>query len=184
MSQEQLDSLPADVLADRQRLVNAAVRYAREYGLCQEFERALRVLMPEMSTTDQYGDTAWFDTDGMSCRGYVPQGAQAQYNENGYDYDGYDRDGFNRYGTDHDGLTRYEIEHANDEPVFRFDADGFDESGRDRHGYNKDGYDPDGWNSSGYHRDGGSRRKGRDATAEELAAVVEAFNPTTYKPTA
>jgi hypothetical protein len=182
MTQEQLDALPAEVLTDRQRLVDAAVRYAREHGLCGEFERALRVLMPEMSTTDQYGDVAWYDTDGVSCRGYQPEGAVPVFNEAGYDREGWDRDGFNRYGINRDGKTRYQVEHANDEPVFRFGADGFDEGGRDFQGYNRDGFDPDGFDRSGYSRNTGTRRRGREATVEELSTVPEVFNPTTYKP--
>ena len=185
MSQEQLNALAPEVLADRQRLVNAAVRYARNNGLCTEFERALRVLMPEMGTADQYGEMAWFDTDGVSCRGTAPQGALPQYNSNGWDGDGFDRDGYSRYGCNRDGLTRYQVEHANDEPAYRFDARGYDENGRDARGYDRDGLDPDGYNSNGYYRNGGDRRQGRPATAEELVAVPDApFNPTTYvKPT-
>ena len=174
MTQQQISdtnpvTMPTDdpVLAERQRIVDAAVRYARLSGLCSEFERALSALMPEMADPTL---GTWTDSDGVTCRGEEWRDEDG-FNRAGLDRDGYDRDGFHpqtgrnrdgfdRNGLDDDGLT------ADDPARFKFDYAGRTVKSYTANRsfiYDRRGRDVEGWDAYGYNVDGRyDRNKSRD----------------------
>jgi hypothetical protein len=143
--------------AERARIVDLAVRYARESGLCSEFERALDRLLPEERDDDT---GTWLDSDGRGCRGEEWRDEDG-FNREGFDGEGYDHHGFNadgrdRQGFDRDGFDRHGL-HRDDPARYTRNR-----SGRTREEvlegwsfqYDRDGFDSEGWSSSGYNRNG------------------------------
>jgi len=120
------DAVAAAVLAAQMKIIDAAVRNARQAQWCEEFERIMRELFPNGSPD---GSAEFVDSDGVSCRGLDREGRDSE----GFDRQGWNRDGYNRRGFDRDGFNR----------------DGFNRYGRDR-----DGYDPQGFNAQGFNREG------------------------------
>ncbi len=201
-----LSALSPEVLAERQRIVDVAVRAARNSGHCDTFNAMLSQVMPEMCV-EIGGYPYAFNTDGHACNGhdagyiarhYGDRSIGGPYGPDGYNLDGWDRDGFNRTGYSRDG----------------YDAEGWSAS-RDRDGYHRTGYkayetyvpwsregyedmDLDGyngpwfddvdtevWNAGRYvylNRDGQSRI-GREANETDDDNPT-AFNPTTWQPEA
>jgi hypothetical protein len=134
-----------------QRIVDRAVRGSRDQYWCERLEDMLKLVVPEMAASDGH----FYATDDKDCRSATIGAAEA-YGPNGYSARGYDRDGFDRYGN----------------PSSGFMPNGFGRS------FNRDGYDEFGYNSDGYDKNG-HRRKGRDATPEEMEAGKQLVNPTT-----
>ena len=193
-----LSALTPEVLAERQRIVDAAVRAARSSGYCETFNEMLDRVMPEMVVhVDGYPYA--FNSDGVDCHGYTVERRMRQsetrrtFGPDGFDQNGFDRDGFNRQG---------------------YDAEGYDAEGRGR-AYMRDrrpySYDRNGNNGSGayvmytpelgtYDRErltitgygqytnldrDGNLRVGRGPTPEEAEAEARPpvlFNPTTWTP--
>ena len=130
------------------KLIDAAVREARDGAWCEEFDRLMRVTFPARGP-----GRAWLvDSDGID--------------KHGYDRDGYDRDGYHHTT----GRTRDGYDRAG------YDVDGINVDGYDRRGFNRDGVTREGWtvdspeylarfrlNSAGYDREGFRRR---DLTGE------------------
>ena len=204
-----LAALPPEALAERQRIIDAAVRAARETGYCDQFNRVVKLIMPEMLVNIE-GTWLALDSDGACCHSsqdaweYMgSRRRRPEYGPDGYDvHDDRDRDGFNRLG---------------------YDREGFDAEGRGSH-YLRDnrpvpldriamvrdemnpteGYTPQTWREQGYtdpymervygsgygstsYRDAeGNIRVGRPATPEEEVAEAGPdpvrFNPTTWRP--
>lgn len=198
-SQAILAALSPEILAERQRIVDAAVRAARNSGHCDTFNSMLATVLPEMTVT--IGRRAYaFNTEGTSCSGYSLADYHRDNGRNGrrvfdaatgYDQRGFDRDGFNIHGYDADGYDaegrssaylRERVPYAYDSEVGRYirDISRFGEYDRERvylTGYGQQtGMDVR-----------GNLRVGRPATeAEAEAEAVPApdeYNPTTWKPT-
>lgn len=123
------------------KLIDAAVREARDGAWCAEFERLMNVTFPGRPRSGEW----LVDSDGI--------------NKHGYDRDGYNRDGYHREtGLNRDGYDRN-----------GYDRDGFNVEGRDRNGYDRDGYTVDGYNRRGFNRDGVTR-EGWTADSPEYQA--------------
>lgn len=112
------------------KLIDAAVREARDGAWCAEFERLMSVTFPDRPRSGE-----WIvDSDGINKHGYTADG----YDPDGYHRDtGRNRDGYDRNGYDADGLHRV--------------------TGRDRNGYDRDGYNVDGYNRAGFDHNGRTR---------------------------
>jgi hypothetical protein len=198
-SREVLASLSPEVLAERQRIVDQAVRAARDTGYCEEFNRMLEHVLPEFVIESPDGYTFAFDSDGVDCRGYrveqrMRYPSARHYGDDGYDVEtGYDRDGFSRTGYDSDGYD------ARGQGRAYLRARRWYKCTRDAEGIRVylpcDDTDPERYDQervfiTGYgsatNRDAdGNLRPGRPATSEELAAEATqepVFNPTTWKP--
>lgn len=205
-----LAALSPEALAERQRIVDLAVRAARESGYCDQFNRVIRQVMPEMLINI---DGTWLalDSDGACCHStqdaWEYMGSRhhrPEYGPDGYDiHDDRDRDGFNRVGYDRDGFdaegrgTHY-LRDNRPVPLDRI------VSVRDEMNDTTSGYTPQTWREQGYndpymervygtgygqtsYRDAdGNIRIGRPATPEEAAAEAGPdpvrFNPTTWQP--
>jgi hypothetical protein len=155
-----------------QKVVDRAVRVARNHQYCDTFNNILDEVLPEFVLTDQNGQPKAFASDDRSCnRARVEDLRPSSFDADGYDDHGYDRDGFNATGYNRQG----------------YDAEGFTTS-RDREGYYRTGYMSDGVYVSAkgvytFPDREGNLRQGRPATAEEEAAeAAPAYNPTTWAP--
>lgn len=198
-AKEVLAALSPEVLAERQRIVDAAVRAARGSGHCDTFNEMIGLVMPEMVTRVE-GYNVALDSDGGSCRTREGQSIWAYYygdealpgfDANGYNASGFDRDGFNRVGHDAEGFDANDIGRARSRVTRR--TRWLDDAGNEQVTNER-------WWSTGYGeysmRDAdGNARVGRPATPEEAAAEEAAaeairakygdrFNPTTWKPPA
>lgn len=201
-AKEILAALSPEALAERQRIVDAAVREARDSSYCDTFNTIIRRLMPEMMVTID-GSHYAIDSDGRACaqpnsdtrnvwdwyNGVYDAESQDQFNEDGYSPNGYDRDGFDRHGYDVEGFDANDHgrAYARAQRRTRWIDDNGQQQTRAEQVY-VTGYG----RSTG--RDAqGNLRVGRAATEEELAAAaVQAaehaakmagrFNPTTWKP--
>ena len=158
------DAVAAAVLDAQMRIIDAAVRQARDNGWCREFEAIMGRLFPDGPPD---GSKVFVDSDGLSCRGLDRDG----YNQRGLDEEGYDREGRDRNGYDRDGYDRrgWNREGRNRDGQDRNDPAlyGFDYFGYDRDGYNAEGRDPWGHTREDNLRDSLTPyrfdREGRDA---------------------
>jgi hypothetical protein len=176
------DEVAAALAEQKAKIIDAAVREARANSWCGEFERVLRRIFPEGSGQPE-GD--WYDSDGVSCRGYDTEGFHVEtgLNRAGFDRDGYNRNGRNAQGYDHGGLDTQGfnrdglhvatgITRDSDEYRARFkwdhrglDFEGFDASGYDPNGSTREQraracvYDEDGYNINGRDRYGYTREQ-------------------------
>src|SRR5689334_8380496 len=195
-SREVLASLSPEVLAERQRIVDQAVRAARSTGYCEEFNRMLEHVLPEFVIETPDGYAYSYDNEGVDCRGYrverrMRYPSAPNFGDDGYDVEtGFDRDGFNRTGYDSEGFdargqgraylrTRRWYKYARDgEGRAYLPCDDTDPERYDQERVFITGY------GSATNRDAdGNLRQGRPATSEELAAETvrePAFNPTTW----
>lgn len=197
-----LSALSPEALAERQRIVDAAVRYARRSRYCETFNQLLRDLMPEMVVNID-GNYYALDSDGRACsqtedsdRRQVWDWYHGTYSnqadvfgEDGYNLaTGFDRDGFSRVGYDADGFDVNDHGRAYQRVTRRtrwVDENGVEQSTVEQvytTGYGRYSF-----------RDAeGNLRVGRPATPEELAAEAATraeweaknagrFNPTTWK---
>lgn len=181
-----LAALSPEARAERQRIVDEAVRYAARNGYCGTFNEIIRALMPEM-IVEIGGSQMALDSQGRACHTEdqtvweYHKDQRPAYSENGYDQNGRDRDGFDQYGYD----SR------------QYDANGMGRAMSreyrttrwvDENGFA--GEESERWYATGYGqysaRDAeGNLRPGRPATPEEVAAEsveLERFNPTTWSP--
>lgn len=198
-AKEILSALPPEILKERQRIVDRAVREARGSGHCDTFNDMLARVFPEFIVSVD-GYNVALDSDAGCCRSaegqtvwayYLgePNPAIVGYNEEGYNAAGYDRDGFNGFGYDSEGFDANDMGRVRSRVSYRTrwtDPDGTQQSVSERR-----------W-STGYGeysmRDAaGNKRVGRPATPEEQAEEdrVKAeqaeryagrFNPTTWDP--
>lgn len=187
-----LSQLTPEVRAERQRIVDAAVREARRAGYCETFDSIMSRVFPEMCI-EINGYTVALDSEGRCCSS-GNQTVWEYLNEEGDESEIFGEDGYNRYGIDRDGFDRFGYNDG-------FDADGFSRS-RSHDTRVTTWVDEDGtarseterWYRTGYGygtaRDAaGNLRPGRPATPEEqaaaamkAAAATERFNPTTWSP--
>lgn len=198
-----LSTLSPEVLAERQRIVDVAVREARSSGYCDTFNTLMRRIMPEMMVSIG-GSRYVLDSEGRACGqdpddrrnawdwyagNSQPDNGGPMYDANGYDAAGYDRDGFNRTGYDREGFDAQDRGTAYQRLSRRtrwVDEYGIEQTRNETvfvTGYGRN-----------TQRDAeGNLRIGRGPTDEEAAAeaVAEAeraallaarFNPTTFKP--
>ena len=191
-----LSALSPEVLAERQRIVDAAVRAARDSGYCDQFNSMITLVLPEM-TIDAGGYHFALNSEGRACNGTTLDRIIREYGggvkvfdpTTGYAQDGYDRDGFDALGYDREGFDADGVSKAftRERVAYAYD--------RDRGEYIRDTavhgvYDHEQMYRTGYgrstHKDrDGNRRIGRPATPEEVAAesaTSEPFNPTTWSP--
>lgn len=184
-----LAALSDEVRAERQRVVDLAVRAARRSGYCEQFNVMIAELYPEL-TIEVGGYTVAVDTDGRPCASrhedawtyYGARDSRPSYGEDGYDRNGFDRDGFNRVGYDADGFDANDQGRSRSRTMRR--TRWTDENGQEQ-AFAERVY------STGYgettHRDAaGNLRPARPATAEEAIAEAteqERYNPTTWAPT-
>lgn len=197
-----LSALSPEVLAERQRVVDVAVREARASGYCDTFNTLMRRIMPEMMVTIE-GSRFVLDSDGRTCgqdtndrrnawdwyAGRSQPDAGPRYDANGYNAAGFDRDGFNRDGYDSDGFDAQDRGTAYQRLTRR--TRWVDENGTEQ--MRSESVYVTGYGRT-THRDAeGNLRIGRGPTDEELAAEAVAeteyaaqlaarFNPTTFKP--
>src|SRR5262245_17511803 len=184
-----LSALSPEARAERQRIVDEAVRFAMSSDYCDTFNHLIAQIMPEMVIEDNGGYFHAFNSDGEDCRGrHVDRINSGQigpiitpdgYDANGYDRDGRDRRGLDRSARDEDGFTA------------SYDRDGYLRNG---FSYNEtrrawaDDYPDFDWASYGLgrtryvylNRDGNSRL-GRPESPEDQAPEAP-FNPTTWSP--
>lgn len=191
-----LSALSPEVLAERQRIVDVAVRAARDSGYCDQFNAMLYLVMPEM-TIEAGGYHFALSSDGHGCNGNTLARIIRDYGggpkvydpTTGYAPDGYDRDGFDVLGYDRDGYDADGVSKATtrERVAFAYDRNaGEYMRATDVHGV----YDREQMYRTGYGRStqmdrDGNRRVGRAATPQEVAeesAIVEPFNPTTWAP--
>jgi hypothetical protein len=184
-----LAALTPEARAERQRIVDAAVRYAARSDYCDTFNSLIAEILPEMAVEDANGYFHAFNSDGEDCRGrhvsrildgfggpiITPDGYDAQ----GYDRDGRDRRGMDRNGRDEDGFT------------VSYDRDGYMRNGfsynETRRAWPEDYPDFD-WSEAGLTRvryvyldRDGNIRLGRPESPEDAVAEPP-FNPTTWQP--
>lgn len=204
-----LAALSPEALVERQRIVDAAVRAARESGYCDQFNRVMQSVMPEMLVNIE-GVWLALDSDGCCCHStqdaWTYMGSQrlrAEYGPDGYDrHSDRDRDGFNRLGYGRDGFDAEGRSSAyfRDERAVDLDriASVRKETDPDVDGsprtWRQEGYsDPymervylTGYGSTSYRDAEGNPRIGRGPTPEEAAAEAapdeRRFNPTTWRP--
>ena len=201
-SKQLLSALTPETLAERQRIVDAAVRAARNNSYCETFNEMISRVMPEMVIWVN-GYPYAFDTDGRDCRGYSiedrVQEDRDTYGDDGYGVNsGRDRDGFDRWGYDADGYDAqgFGRAYSRDRLYWKYEH-GEDAEGRSTTTYARcDVTDPDrydrermyntGYGTSTYLDKDGNKRPARPATPEEEATeradTPEPFNPTTWKP--
>jgi hypothetical protein len=195
-----LESLSAEVLAERQRIVDQAVRAARDTGYCEEFNRMLEHVLPEFVIETPDGYSYSYDSEGVDCRGYrverrMRYPSSPHYGDDGYDSEtGLDRDGFNRSGYDVDGFDArgWGRAYLKERRWYKYTRD--EETGNrlyvpceenDPERYDRERVYLTGYGSATNRDADGNYRPGRPPTSEELAAEAAqepAFNPTTWKP--
>ena len=191
-----LSALSPEVLAERQRIVDAAVRAARDSGYCDQFNSMIALVMPEM--TIEAGSYHFaLNSEGRSCNGNTLNRIIREYGggpkvydpETGYAPDGFDRDGFDVLGYDREGYDANGVTKAymRERMEFAYDRDaGLYIRETDVHGvYDREQMTLTGYGRSTHMDRDGNRRVGRAATPEEVAAEsanVEPFNPTTWQP--
>lgn len=143
------DAVAAAVLATQLKIIDVAVRRARDQSWCEAFEAIMAELFPDGPPG---GGTEFVDSDGWSCRGHDRDGYGRNgldrddrdrdgRDRNGYDRDGYDRDGYNNAGWNREGIHRDGRDRNSPEVQAEYC---FDYYGFDRDGYNRNGRDP--WN--------------------------------------
>lgn len=164
----------AEALAGQKAaVIDRAVREARHKGWCDEFERVLTQVFPDGSGQPR-GE--WYDSEGLTCRGFDHEGYRNGFNDRGWDRegfnaDGYDAAGYNRQKVNRAGFNAEGIHAATGKTMaeflgeFKYDRNGRDVNGWDRYGQNRDGYTLDHllasgmyqYDAEGYNADGANR---------------------------
>ena len=177
------DAVKAAEVAVAMRIIDQAIRSARNQGWCTEFDNLMAQTFPDGPPD---GSKEFVDSDGWSCRGFDRDGYNRDgldsdgrdrdgRNARGYDRDGYDRDGYTVHGYDRDGWNRERTININSPEYrarFRYDARGYDQAGFNANGLDRNGYgreekarldertyvfDTDGWDVNGVNRHGETR---------------------------
>lgn len=198
-----LAGLSPEARAERQRIVDAAVRAARDSQYCDTFNTIIARLMPEMVASiggyryalDSDGRCcAQRDSDQRSAWGYL-MGENDSHGAETYDAGGYsletgrDRDGFDRVGYDAEGFDANDRGRAYQRVQRR--TRWTDEAGKEQ--TTAESVYLTGYGRYTMRDAEGNLRVGRPATEEELAADEAAraerarllagrFNPTTWQP--
>lgn len=184
-----LASLHPEVLRERQRIVDTAVRAARDSGHCDTFNTMLARVLPEF-TVNLGSYTVAMDSEGRGCstRGdtvwayYGVTSEGETFDERGFSRTtGLDRDGFDQFGYDADGFDAQDRGRAYQRVQRRtrwINTDGTEDMATEQvyvTGYGRhSGRDAD-----------GNQRLARAATPEELADEADnstPWNPTTWVP--